>query len=98
MWANPYNPSDPIKDIFDHLEEFFVVALVAKPAYTTEKIVDKLPITIQFTSLYPTSILEWNAFDEVNQTWPEFKSHFTEAYDKLCYSLDRKSVVRRTLL
>ena len=81
MWAAPYNPSDPIKYIFDHLEECFVVALVAKPVYTTEKMVDKLPITIQFTSLYPTSILEWNVFDEVNQTWPEFKSHFTKAYD-----------------
>ena len=33
------------------------------------------------TSLYSTEIFEWNAIDEVNQTWPEFKAHFTKAYD-----------------
>ena len=60
MWAAPYNPSDPIKDLFDRLEEYFVVALVAKPAYSTEQIVDKALIAIQLTSLYSTAILEWN--------------------------------------
>ena len=35
MWEASYNPSDPIEDIFDRLEEFFVVSLVAKPAYST---------------------------------------------------------------
>ena len=43
--------------------------------------VDKELITIQLASLYSTAILEWNLFDEVNQTWPEFKAHFTDAYD-----------------
>ena len=81
MWTAPYNPSDPIEDLFDRLEECFVVALVAKPAYSTEQMVDKALIDIQLTSLYSTAILEWNAIDEVNQTWPEFKAHFTEAYD-----------------
>ena len=81
MWAAPYHPSDPIKDIFDCIEECFVVALVAKPAYSTEQKVDKTLINIQLTSLYSTSILEWNAIDEVNKTWPEFKVQFTEAYD-----------------
>ena len=57
------------------------MALVAKPAYSTEKMVDKSLIAIQLTSLYSTAILEWNAIDEVNQTCPEFKAHFTEAYD-----------------
>ena len=45
--------------------------------------VEKELIAIQITSLYSTAILEWNEIDEVNQTWPEFKVHFTEAYD-LC--------------
>ena len=81
MGIASYNPSDPIEDLFDRLEEFFAVALVAKPAYSAEQMVDKALIDIQLTSLYSTAILEWNAIDEVNQTWPEFKSHFTEAYD-----------------
>ena len=81
MWTAPYNPSDPIEDIFDRLEEWFVLALVAKPAYSTEKIVDKALISIQLTSLYSKDILEWNEIDEVNQTWPGFKAHFTKVYD-----------------
>ena len=31
-WAAQYNPSEPIKDLFDRLEECFLVALVEKPA------------------------------------------------------------------
>ena len=85
MWAAPYNTSDPIEYIFDRLEECFVVAIVAKPAYSTEKTVDKALIAIQLTSLYSIAILEWNVIDEVIQTWPEFKSHFTKAYDiRIC--------------
>ena len=57
MWTAPYNPSDPIEDIFDRLEKCFLVALVAKPAYSTEKMVDKALIAIQLTSLYSTAIL-----------------------------------------
>ena len=70
MCTAPYNPRDPIEDIFDRLEECFVVALIAKPAYSTEKMVDKSLIAIQLTSLYSTAIFEWNVIDEVNQTWP----------------------------
>ena len=81
IWAAPYNPSDPIEDLFDRLEECFVVALVEKPSYSTEQMVDKALIAIQLTPLYSTSILEWNEIDDVYQTWTEFKAHFTEAYD-----------------
>ena len=81
MWTAPYNPSDTIGDLFYRLEECFVVALIAKPAYSKEKMVDKALIAVQLTSLYSAAILEWNAIDEVNQTWLEFKVHFTKAYD-----------------
>ena len=33
--------------------------------------------------LYHLTLLEWNGFDEANQTWPELKAHYTEAYDLL---------------
>ena len=81
IWAAPYNPSDPIEDIFDRLEECFIVALVSKPAYSTEQMMDTALIAIQLTSLYSTVILQWNAIYEVNQTWPKFKAQFTKAYD-----------------
>ena len=43
--------------------------------------VDKALTAIQLTGLFPTAIFEWNGFDGNHQTWPEFKSHFQEAYE-----------------
>ena len=85
-WVAAYNPNEPIKDFCDRLKECFVVALVAKPAYTMDKMVDKALITVQRTGLYATAILEWNVVDFMNQTFPEFKMHFTEAYDLRIHS------------
>ena len=31
--------------------------------------------------LYMLAILEWNEFDPVSKTWPDFKAHFDKAYD-----------------
>ena len=80
-WAAAYKPNEPIEDLYGRLKECFVVALVAKPAYTMEQMVDKALIAVQRTGHYATAILEWNAVDVMNQTWTEFKMHFTEAYD-----------------
>ena len=43
--------------------------------------IDKALIAIQSTGLFEIAVLEWNGFDAMNQTWPEFKEHFAEAYD-----------------
>ena len=76
-----WNPADLIEELYDRLEECFVVAIVAKPAYTREQMIDKALIAIQSTGLFEIAVLEWNGFDAMNQTWPEFKEHFAEAYD-----------------
>ena len=65
-WAAAYNPNEPIEDLYDRLEESFLVALVAKLAYTMDQIVDKALIDVQRTGLYATAILEWNAVDVMN--------------------------------
>ena len=43
--------------------------------------VDKALTAIQLTDLFLTATLEWNGFADGHQTWPEFKSHFQEAYE-----------------
>ena len=48
-----------------------------------EQVLDKAITTITETGLYHTALLEWNGFDPADQTWPELKTHFTEAYDLL---------------
>ena len=45
-WAAAYNPNETIEDLYDRLEECFVVALVAKPAYTMDQMVDKALIAV----------------------------------------------------
>ena len=51
-----------------------------------EQLINKAVTGVQLTGLYPTALLEWNGFEDDNQTWPELKSHFTEAYDLLISS------------
>ena len=80
-WSAPWNPSNPIEELFDRLETCYVLALSAKLAYTQEQMIDKALMAVQTTGLFSIAVLEWNGFDKVNQIWSEFKSHFTEAHD-----------------
>ena len=65
------------------MEDCYVIAAISKPAFTMEQMLDKALTAITETGLYHLAILEWNGFDATNQTWPEMKTHFTEAYDLL---------------
>ena len=53
----PWNPSEPIEELYDRLEECYVVAIVAKPAYTKAQMIDKALIAIQGTGLFETAVL-----------------------------------------
>ena len=80
-WPESWNPKDPIENVFDRLEDCYVQSITQPPAYTAEQMVDKALTAIQSTGLFPTAILKWNGFMNNHQTWPEFKSHFQEAYE-----------------
>ena len=56
-----------------------MLSVAAKLAYTQEKMIDKALTAIQCTGLYPTAILEYQAFP-MEKNWAEFKNHFAEAY------------------
>lgn len=75
-----WNPSEPVENLFDQLEECYVVALIVKPAYTMDQMIDEALTAIQKTGLYSLAILEWNGFNAPHKTWPEFKAHFSKAY------------------
>jgi hypothetical protein len=53
----PWDPSDPIEALFDRIEDCFIFALICKPEYTMEQIVDKAIFAIQLTGLYETALL-----------------------------------------
>ena len=80
-WSEGWSPNEPIENFFDRLEDCYVQSSTQPPAYTFEQMVDKALTAIQTTGLFPTAILEWNGFMNAHQTWPEFKSHFQEAYE-----------------
>ena len=46
-----------------------------------EKLIYRTKTAVTQTNLNSTAMLEWNNFLPTNQTWPELKLHFTEAYD-----------------
>eukprot|EP00804_Cyclotella_cryptica_P013523 CCRYP_017243-RA/>CCRYP_017243-RA protein AED:0.41 eAED:0.30 QI:0/0/0/1/1/1/5/0/1642 len=77
----PWDPNDPIEALFDRIEDCFIFALICKPQFTMEQIIDKAIVAIQLTGLYETALLEWSGFAEENKTWQQLKLHFEEAYE-----------------
>eukprot|EP00804_Cyclotella_cryptica_P001036 CCRYP_008351-RA/>CCRYP_008351-RA protein AED:0.69 eAED:0.47 QI:0/-1/0/1/-1/1/1/0/427 len=77
----PWDPADPIEALFDRIEDCFIFALICKPEFTMEQIIDKAVLAIQLTGLYKTALLEWSGFAEANKTWQQLKLHFEEAYE-----------------
>ena len=67
--------------MIQRLKECYATALIFKPAYTIKQMLNKAIMSIKVTGLYTHSTIEWGGFLNINQTWPEFKSHFVKAYD-----------------
>ena len=66
-WSAEGNPSEPIELLFDQLEDCYVLSVAAKSAYTQDQMIDKALTSIQRTGLYPTAILEYQAFATENK-------------------------------
>ena len=79
-WSAAWNPSEPIKLLFNRLEECYLLSVAAKSAYTQDQLINKSITAIQRTGLYPTALLEYQSFATENKNLEEFKTHFTEAY------------------
>ena len=68
---------------FGRVEECYVTAIISKPSFTTDQMVNKEIIARTKTGLYHIALLKWNGFEELDQMWSELKGHFTEAYNLL---------------
>ena len=80
-WLAGWDTNGPLENFFDRLEDCFVMSITQPPPYTSEQMIEKAKTAIQTTGLFPTAVLEWNGFLPGNQSWPEFKSHFQDAYE-----------------
>ena len=81
MFAKGWIQGEPIEELFHRLEDCFIQAIMMKPAFTEEQLIDKAKSAVQRTGLYSTAMLEWNAFEPAQHDWQTFKQHFAEAYD-----------------
>ncbi len=80
-WNTPWNPNETIKQLFDRLEDCYVMALSNPPPYTLKQMIDQAKTSVQQMGLYTLALLKWNNFEEANQTWAQLKLHFTQAYN-----------------
>jgi len=60
-------PQDPTEELFKRLEECYVIALVTKPPYTKEQIIDKAVVAIQTTGLFEVVMEKCHAFMTTDQ-------------------------------
>ena len=68
-WSAQWNPSNPIEELFDCLEECYVIAIVALLQYTMKQMTDKDLATVQQTGPYKLFILKWNGFNAGQKTY-----------------------------
>ena len=75
-----WNPSEPIKELINCLEDCYIFAIYMPPAYTTQ-LIERTHTQVKRTVLYSTAVVEWEGFVAVNKTWPEWKEYFIKAYE-----------------
>ena len=81
--STPYNPSDPIDDVFDTVDDFVEYADMARQPQTQAQTVAKAYSVLQKTGRFELALLEWNKKPFIEQTWINFKSHFRQAQQDL---------------
>jgi len=80
-WSTGWNPQDPIKELFERLEECYEVALVTNPPYTKEQMIGKAVVAIQATGLFEAAMEKWHALMPTNQHLLDVKEHFGSAFN-----------------
>ena len=63
-WREPWNPTEPIENMFLKLEELFVQAIITGLAYTYSQLIDKALDCVKPTGLYVSASQDWNALSQ----------------------------------
>ena len=58
-----------------------MIALVTKPPYTKEQMIDKAVVAIQATCLFEAALEKWHVLNTTDQNWLDVKEHFGSAFD-----------------
>ena len=76
----PYDPTTPIEELYNQIEKALETSTLGNNPYTTSQVLTIAMKLIEDTGLFPEDCKSWKRKPLVQQTWPEFKLHFTEAY------------------
>ena len=58
-----------------------MIALVTKPPYTKDQMINMAVVAIQATGLFKASMEKWHAVMPTDQNWLDVKEHFGSAFD-----------------
>jgi len=78
-----WNIADPPVTFYNMVEDLDTLAEAAKLAKTPRQIVSIGLDVVQKTGDFELGITAWNAMDDDQKTWDNFKSHFSAAYRDL---------------
>ena len=81
QWGQPWNPSEPIEQIFFNLEELYIQAVIAEVPYTMTRLVNQALDKIKKTGIFTNSVTAWAARNPNIKIWQNLKAHFIAAYD-----------------
>jgi hypothetical protein len=79
----PFDPTLPIETLFDQIESAVEYADAGNRAYNPKQVVSRAYLLILQTGMYPDACRDWRRRDLVDQTWPNFKTDFSEAHRDL---------------
>jgi hypothetical protein len=74
----PYNPAEPIENLFTRFEDTMEYADAANRPFTTEQILEYALLCILKTGQFREACREWRRIQ--HPTWSKFKTHFTTAH------------------
>ena len=63
QWGQPWNPSEPIEQMFFNLEEMYIRAVIAEVPYTMAQLVDQAMDKIKKTGIFTNTVIAWAACD-----------------------------------
>ncbi len=78
-----YDPSQPIKVLYNQIDDGVELADAANAAYTTAQIIAIAYNGLFQTGLYMDACQDWRCQPQAYKTWPQLKIDFALAYQEL---------------
>ena len=75
-----YDPYSPIETLYDQIENAVDIASTAGAPYAPKQVINIAYTIVYNTNVFNDSCRDWRKKQELQKTWANFKTHFTEAH------------------